>query len=52
VRGFGAIATSSVSGKTDFLVAGDSAGSKFNKARELGVKIISEGEFFRLAGLD
>ena len=45
VRQFRGIPTSSVSGKTDFLVAGDSAGTKFNKAQELGVKIISEHEF-------
>ena len=51
VRQFRGIPTSSVSSKTDFLVAGESAGSKFNKARELGVKIIDEKEFSRLVGL-
>ncbi|MFA5350457.1 MAG: NAD-dependent DNA ligase LigA [Candidatus Omnitrophota bacterium] len=40
--------SSSVSSKTDFLVAGANAGTKFNKARELGVKIINEKEFSRL----
>ncbi len=45
VRKSGGLATSSVSSKTDFLVAGESSGSKFNKAKELGVKIISEHEF-------
>ncbi|MDP2927364.1 MAG: NAD-dependent DNA ligase LigA [Candidatus Omnitrophota bacterium] len=50
VRQFRGIPTSSVSSKTDFLVAGESTGTKFNKARELGVKIINEKEFSRLAG--
>ncbi len=45
VRRCGGIFSSSVSSKTDFLVAGESAGSKFNKAKELGVKIISERQF-------
>ena len=48
VRQSGGLATSSVSSKTDFLVAGESTGSKFNKAKELGVKIINEKEFSRL----
>lgn len=36
---------SSVSSKTDILVAGANSGTKINKARELGVKIIGEDEF-------
>ncbi|MDD5408569.1 MAG: NAD-dependent DNA ligase LigA [Candidatus Omnitrophica bacterium] len=36
---------SSISSKTDIVVAGVNAGTKFNKARQLGVKIISEKEF-------
>ena len=40
---------SSVSGKLDFLVAGENMGpAKLEKARELGVKIISEEEFFKM----
>jgi DNA ligase (NAD+) len=48
VRQFRGIPTSAVSSKTDFLVAGESAGTKFNKAQGLGVKIISEGEFMEM----
>ena len=40
----------SVSKKTDFVVAGEDAGSKLEKAKELGVKVIDENEMKRLAG--
>ncbi len=45
VREYGGNAGSSVSNNTDFLVAGNNSGSKYNKAKKLGVKIISEEEF-------
>ena len=37
--------TSSVSKKTDFVVAGENAGSKYDKAVELGVPILDEAAF-------
>ena len=40
--------SSSVSKKTDYLLAGEAAGSKYAKAEKLGVVIISEDEFLRL----
>ena len=46
----GANAAGSVSKKTDYVLYGDSAGSKLDKARELGIPLLTEAEFLALIG--
>ncbi len=46
----GAKVAGSVSKKTDYVVAGPGAGSKLNKAREAGVAVLTEDEWFALVG--
>lgn len=48
VRKLGGEVSSSVSKNTSYVVAGESAGSKLDKARELGISIISEDDFLKL----
>ncbi len=48
IEKFGGKTSSSVSKKTDYVLAGEEAGSKLTKAQNLGVKIISEQEFEEL----
>ena len=51
IESFGGKCSSSVSKKTDFVLAGDEAGSKLDKANALGVKVINENEFKEMANL-
>ena len=46
----GANAAGSVSKKTDYVLYGESAGSKLDKARELGIPLLTEAEFLALIG--
>ncbi|MCL2767922.1 MAG: NAD-dependent DNA ligase LigA, partial [Synergistaceae bacterium] len=48
VKNLGGKVVSSVSGNTSYVVAGEGAGSKLDKAVQLGVKIIGESEFLEL----
>jgi len=44
----GARAVNSVSKNTDYVVAGENPGSKFKKAKELGITILGEDDFLKL----
>ena len=50
IESLGGKVTGSVSKKTDFVLAGEEAGSKLDKAQKLGVKIISGAEFLKMCG--
>jgi DNA ligase (NAD+) len=50
IEAAGAKVSGSVSKKTDFVVAGEEAGSKLDKANALGIKVIDEAELLRMLG--
>ncbi len=50
IKSLGGKPSGSVSKKTDYLVCGDDAGSKLDKAKELGVPVLTEAEFNTLIG--
>ena len=49
IESLGAKAGSSVSKNTDYLICGEKAGSKLDKAREFGVEVITEQQFLTMA---
>ena len=51
IASLGAVAGSSVTRKTDYLVCGEKAGSKLSKARELDIPVLTPEEFFRMANV-
>ncbi len=48
IESFGGKTSSSVSKKTNYVLAGESAGSKLRRAQELGISIIDESEFMKM----
>lgn len=51
IESLGAHAGSSVSSKTSYLVCGENAGSKLEKAQSLGVTVLTPAQFFQMAGV-
>jgi DNA ligase (NAD+) len=51
VQQHGGKVSGSVSKKTDYVVVGADPGSKYDKAKELGVTVLTEGEFEKLLGI-
>lgn len=52
IRDNGGKTTGSVSRKTDYVLAGENPGSKYDKAKALDIEIISEDDFNRIIGID
>ena len=52
LRSLGATVSGSVSKKTDYVIAGEEPGSMYDKAKDLGVKILNEKEFLNPIGSD
>ena len=48
IRKLGGTVSGSVSVKTDFVIAGEETGSKLDKARKLGTKILNKREFLKM----
>ena len=50
IKSLGGKVTGSVSKETDYVVVGEDPGSKYEKAREMGVEIVSEKKFLEMTG--